>query len=68
VRSTFEKAGIEQVNFDTLPNWWDTVPHMTKKRTDRTKDCAVCHSEGTYYITKDMFPEDGSKANEGLLH
>ena len=68
VRTTFEKAGIEQKSFDTLPNWWDTVPHMTKKRTDRTRDCATCHSEGTYYITEDMFPEGGSKANEGVLH
>ncbi|HNV34195.1 MAG TPA: cytochrome c3 family protein [Bacillota bacterium] len=67
VRSTFEKAGIKQENFDSLPNWWDTVPHMTKKRTDRTKDCAVCHSEGRYFITEEMFPKDGSKANEGLL-
>ena len=68
VRTTFEKAGIEQTNFDTLPNWWDTVPHMTKKRTDRTRECAVCHSQGTYYISEDMFPEGGSKANEGVLH
>lgn len=68
VRSTFKKAGIVQANFDELPNWWDTVPHMTKKRTDRTRDCAVCHSEGAYYIKPDMFPENGSKANEGLLH
>ena len=32
------------------------------------RDCAVCHSEGAYYIKPDMFPENGSKANEGLIH
>ncbi|OHE58086.1 MAG: hypothetical protein A2413_17275 [Treponema sp. RIFOXYC1_FULL_61_9] len=67
VRSTFEKAGIKQMNFDSVPNLWDTVPHNVKKRTERTRDCALCHYEQENYLTEESLPKDGSSANLKLI-
>lgn len=67
VRSTFEKAGIEQAHFDELPNFWDSVPHNIQKRTDRTRDCNTCHAEYKYFLEKSMLPEGGSCKNLELV-
>jgi len=68
IRKTFEKAGMEQKNFDTLPNYWDAVPHNVSKRTDRTRDCSTCHSDNLHYLDESMLPADGSKKNLELIH
>jgi len=67
VRGTFEKAGIAQASFDELPNLWDAVPHNTKKRTERTRDCAVCHAEKRGLLTEEGLPAGGSAANKKLI-
>lgn len=67
VRDTFKKVGISQANFDSMPNYWDTYPHNIKKRTDRTRDCAVCHEEKTYFLTEEMLIKGGSEANKKLI-
>ncbi|OHD21890.1 MAG: hypothetical protein A2Y38_05380 [Spirochaetes bacterium GWB1_59_5] len=67
VRDTFKPAGISMTNFDTLPNYWDTVPHNIAKRTDRTRDCNTCHQNGTYYLDESMVPEGGSTKNLELV-
>jgi len=67
VRSTFEKAGIAQKNFDAVPNLWDAVPHNVKLRTDRTRECALCHYEQEYYLTEENLPKDGSLKNLQLI-
>ena len=67
VRNTFLKAGIEQKNFDALPNLWDTVPHNIQKRTDRTRDCNTCHSEQKYFLKEADLPVGGSIKNLELV-
>jgi hypothetical protein len=67
VRDTFAKAGIKMENFDALPNYWDTPAHNIRKRTDRTRNCDVCHVDRKNFLTKEMLIKDGSKANEGLI-
>ena len=68
VRETFKKAGIEQKNFDSLPNYWDTVPHNVKKRTERTRDCAACHGERANFLEEDMIFKGASRKNLDLIH
>jgi hypothetical protein len=68
VRDTFKEAGIAMQNFDAHPNYWDTVPHNTRKRTERTRSCEVCHEEKKDFLTKDVLIKNGSKANEGLVY
>jgi len=67
MRETFKPAGIDMANYDTLPNYWDTVPHNIAKRTDRTRDCNTCHQEGTYYLEKERLPKGGSTKNLELV-
>jgi hypothetical protein len=67
VRTTFEKVGIEQEHFDSLPNFWDTVPHNIQKRTDRTRDCNTCHGEYQYYLEEAALPKGGSTKNLELV-
>jgi hypothetical protein len=67
MRTTFEKVGIKQENFDTLPNYWDAVPHNIQKRTDRTRDCATCHGEYLYFLEEENLPKDGSLKNLELV-
>jgi hypothetical protein len=67
VRDTFKPAGISMPNYDSLPNLWDTVPHSIAKRTDRTRDCNVCHQEYKYYLDADHLPKDGSTRNLELV-
>lgn len=68
VRDTFQAVGIKMERFDALPNYWDTVPHNIKKRTERTRSCEVCHEEKRNFLTKETLIKDGSKANEGLIY
>lgn len=68
VRDTFKSAGIGMDNFDALPNYWETVPHNIKKRTERTRSCDVCHTERKHFLTKEKLIKNGSKANEGLIY
>ncbi len=63
VRDTFKPAGLSMANFDSLPNYWDTVPHNIAKRTDRTRDCNTCHQDGLYYLEKERLPKGGSLKN-----
>jgi hypothetical protein len=67
VRDTFSSAGLKMENYDALPNYWDTVPHNIKKRTDRTRSCDACHEEKEGFLRKEGLIPNGSKANEGLL-
>lgn len=68
VRDTFLSAGIKMERFDALPNYWDTVPHNIRKRTERTRSCEVCHEEKKGFLNKDTLLKNGSKANEGLIY
>jgi hypothetical protein len=68
VRDTFLSAGIKMEHFDALPNYWDTVPHNIRKRTERTRSCEVCHEEKKGFLNKDTLLKNGSKANEGLIY
>jgi len=68
IRDTFKPAGISMSNYDALPNYWDTVPHNIRKRTERTRSCEVCHKEKQHFLTKESLPPDGSKANLNLLY
>jgi len=67
VRDTFKKVGIKQENFDSTPNLWDTVPHNTRKRTERTRDCGTCHAEKARVLTEADLPAGGSEANKKLV-
>lgn len=66
-RKTFEPAGLTMANFDVAPNYWDTVPHNIAKRTDRTRDCNVCHQEGTYYLDEAKLQKGSSTKNLELV-
>ncbi|MBU0926544.1 MAG: hypothetical protein KKA67_02240 [Spirochaetes bacterium] len=66
-RATFAPAGLEMKNYDSLPNYWDTVPHNIAKRTDRTRDCDTCHQEGLYYLETERLPAGGSTKNLELV-
>ena len=67
VRNTFLSAGIKQEKFDALPNYWDAAPHNIRKRTDRTRDCDVCHVEKEYFLTEEKLIQGGSEANKKLI-
>ncbi len=67
VRDTFKPAGIRQENFDALPNYWDTVPHNTRKRTDRTRNCDECHVDKENFLTEEKLIKGGSEANKKLI-
>ena len=67
MRDTFAKAGIKMENFDALPNYWNSPVHNIRKRTDRTRSCDSCHVERSGFLKKETLPENGSKANEGLI-
>ena len=67
VRDTFAPAGLGMANYDSLPNYWETVPHNIRKRTERTRSCDGCHVERQGFLTKDALIKDGSKANEALV-
>lgn len=67
VRDTFAASGISMEKYDALPNYWDTVPHNIRKRTERTRRCESCHEEKSGFLTRDTLLKDGSKANERLI-
>jgi hypothetical protein len=68
VRDTFKDAGIPMADYDALPNYWNTVPHNIRKRTERTRSCEVCHDEKKDFLTKESLLKNGSKANESLIY
>lgn len=67
VRDSFKSEGIGMERFDRLPNYWDTPAHNIRKRTERTRNCDVCHEDRKGFLTKDQLIKDGSKANLDLL-
>lgn len=67
VRDTFASAGIAMEKYDNLPNYWDTVPHNIKKRTERTRSCDSCHLEKSGFLRREALIKDGAKANERLV-
>lgn len=67
IKNSFKSVGILMEHFDKLPNYWDTIPHNTKKRTDRTRNCDTCHVEKKYFLKKEDLIKNGSKANEKLI-
>lgn len=67
VRDTFKHAGVTMSNYDSLPNYWDAVPHNLAKRTDRTRDCNACHVEGAHYLQASDLPEGLSLKNLELV-
>lgn len=68
VRDTFNTAGIKMEKYDALPNYWDTVPHVIRKTTERTANCQMCHLVKMGFLTRAKLIENGSKANEQLLY
>jgi len=67
VRDTFARVGIAMEHYDALPNYWDTVPHVIRKVTERTTNCAMCHLVKMGFLTQSKLIEGGSKANEELI-
>jgi thiosulfate/3-mercaptopyruvate sulfurtransferase len=67
VRDTFAKVGIGQATYDSLPNLWDSLPHNTRKRTERTRDCSLCHTDKAHVLTEAELPAGGSEANKKLV-
>jgi hypothetical protein len=67
VRDTFANAGIAMENYDALPNYWDTVPHVMRRVTERTTNCAMCHLAKMGFLTRSNLIEGGARANEDLL-
>ncbi len=66
-RDTFAAFGIGMEHYDTLPNFWNSPVHNIQKRTDRTRSCDACHMERSGFLKREMLPENGSRANEGLI-
>jgi hypothetical protein len=54
-------------HYDTLPNYWDTVPHNIRKRTDRTRSCDPCHEDREGFLADGTLVPGGSKANQRLI-
>ena len=67
-RNTFASAGIEMARYDALPNYWDAVPHVINKLTERTSNCFICHTVKMGFLTAGDLAEDASKANHRLIH
>lgn len=55
------------VHYDEVPNYWDSTPHATRKLTERTNNCKMCHLIKMGFLNKSKLIKDGSKANEGLI-
>jgi len=68
VRDTFKTAGINMKKYDEIPNYFDTVPHVIRKNTERTNNCNMCHLIKMGFLTKTKLIEGGSKANEELIY
>jgi len=68
VRNTFASAGIAMERYDALPNYWDTVPHVIRKVTERTTNCTMCHLVKMGFLTPSKLIEGGSEANEDLVY
>ncbi|QTA92434.1 multiheme c-type cytochrome [Desulfonema magnum] len=68
VRDTFGKVGIKMEKYDTVPNYYDTMPHVIRKSTERTNNCNMCHLIKMGFLNKSKLIENGSKANEELIY
>jgi hypothetical protein len=67
-RDTFLSAGIKMESYDALPNYWESVPHNTRKRTERTRSCSACHEQKKDFLSHRILVKEGSKSNEGVLY
>lgn len=67
VRDTFKPAGIQQANFDALPNYWDSPIHNIRKRTERTRNCDVCHEDRKGFLTMETLLKGSSRVNLELI-
>ena len=61
MRDTFKPEGIQQANFDTLPNYWDAPIHNIRKRTERTRNCDTCHEDSKGFLTMETLLKDSSR-------
>jgi hypothetical protein len=68
VRESFKPAGIQQANFDALPNYWDAPIHNIRKRTDRTRSCDTCHEDRKGFLTMETLLKNSSRTNLELIH
>jgi hypothetical protein len=68
VRDTFEAVGIKMEKYDTLPNYWDAVPHVVRKTTERTNNCNMCHLVKMGFLTETALIKGGSEANKKLIY
>lgn len=68
VRDTFKSVGIEMRNYDALPNYWDAMPHVIRKSTERTTNCHMCHLVKMGFLTREKLIKNGSRANDQLLY
>jgi len=68
VRDTFKPAGIQQANFDALPNYWDAPIHNIRKRTERTRNCDNCHEDRKGFLTMETLLKDSSRVNLELIN
>ena len=67
VRESFKPAGIQQANFDALPNYWDAPIHNIRKRTERTRNCDTCHEDRKGFLTMETLLKDSSRVNLELI-
>ncbi|HET6488756.1 MAG TPA: hypothetical protein VFG28_03255, partial [Syntrophales bacterium] len=68
VRDSFKPAGIQQANFDALPNYWDSPIHNIRKRTERTRNCDTCHEDRKGFLTMETLLKNSSRTNLELIH
>jgi hypothetical protein len=68
VRESFKPAGIQQANFDSLPNYWDAPIHNIRKRTERTRNCDTCHEDRKGFLTMETLLKNSSRTNLELIH
>jgi hypothetical protein len=68
VRESFKPAGIQQANFDALPNYWDAPIHNIRKRTERTRNCDTCHEDRKGFLTMETLLKNSSRMNLELIH
>ncbi len=67
-RDTFASAGLEMSRYDTRPNYWDAVPHVINKLTERTNNCYMCHVVKMGFLKAADLDGEASKANRRLIY
>ena len=68
VPDTFKKAGLSMTHYDQVPNFHAATPHVIRKQTERTNNCAMCHLVKVGFLTKSKLIPGGAKANETLIY